>query len=384
MNMPYHMSCQSVTVMRDGVVRTIRSGTKQFLRVRKAIVDGKFELAWQLMDTKEMVNATSKAKFTIENGIVKYKGMVLNDVISQKLISVIVEGDQDCAPIAKYVERILQNPSATSAHELYDFLGYKELPITPRGTVYAYKGVQSNFYSVMGNPKTIVLQGKVDAGGHILNKVGETIEVARISVDDNRDNECSFGLHTGSYDYAKGWGQKLLLVEFDPADAVSVPKDCSFQKLRVCKYKVIAEMTGKAEIKEPVVDMARCGAPLLSIKKALSQCKNDFGWNLCLNGDFQNAVKYLVDNCGIDSAMATDAVILAEIEKIAARKPKKPIDRILQYLKNRGSATVKQIQSCLKDDKLTCREIVKIMDYSMRIEDLNTSGPISTWVYGLS
>jgi len=35
----------------------------------------------------------------------------------------------------------------------------------------------------------------------------------------------------------------LLLVEFDPQDAVSVPTDCTFQKLRVCKYTVVADLT---------------------------------------------------------------------------------------------------------------------------------------------
>ena len=44
-----------------------------------------------------------------------------------------------------------------------------------------------------------------------------------------------------------GWSRRvqgsLLLVEFDPQDAVSVPTDCSFQKLRVSKYKVIADIS---------------------------------------------------------------------------------------------------------------------------------------------
>ena len=30
-----------------------------------------------------------------------------------------------------------------------------------------------------------------------------------------------------------------LVVKFDPCDAVSVPTDCDFQKLRVSKYEVV-------------------------------------------------------------------------------------------------------------------------------------------------
>jgi hypothetical protein len=32
-----------------------------------------------------------------------------------------------------------------------------------------------------------------------------------------------------------------VLVEIDPADVVSIPTDCNFQKLRTCRYKVVAE-----------------------------------------------------------------------------------------------------------------------------------------------
>ena len=37
------------------------------------------------------------------------------------------------------------------------------------------------------------------------------------------------------------------MVEFDPEDAVSVPTDCGFQKLRVCKYKVVADISDTRE-----------------------------------------------------------------------------------------------------------------------------------------
>ena len=150
------------------------------------------------------------------------------------------------------------NPSANSVAELYTFLGYKSLPTTPEGKVLGYKGVQFDYWSTTGNADTIVVQGKTNERHQILNEVGATIEVARRCVDDNKDNHCSFGLHVGSFDYASNWSGedgKLLLVEFDPADAVSVPTDCNFQKLRVSKYKVIADITDqKKELNRPVYE----------------------------------------------------------------------------------------------------------------------------------
>jgi hypothetical protein len=146
--------------------------------------------------------------------------------------------------IARYMSRKMANPSARAIGEMYNFLEHKGMPLTSRGTFIAYKGVDENFWSIFGNKNTVVLQGKVDANGKILNEIGATIEVLRSCVDDDFRKDCSFGLHAGSISYARGHGAKTVLVEIDPADVVSVPEDCNCQKLRCCKYKVIGDCTG--------------------------------------------------------------------------------------------------------------------------------------------
>ena len=102
------------------------------------------------------------------------------------------------------------------------------MPITPEGNFLAYKGVNSEFKDFYSN--------KFD------NSVGSVLEMRRNGVCDNADIGCSDGFHAGSYDYAKGYahnGGHLMIVEIDPSDVVSVPFDCSCQKLRTCKYKVV-------------------------------------------------------------------------------------------------------------------------------------------------
>ena len=167
-------------------------------------------------------------------------------------------GAKDSAPIVNFITRLQANPSANSVAELYTFLGYKSLPTTPEGLCLGYKGVQGDYWSSTGNADTIVVQGKTNERHQILNEVGSTIEVARRCVDDNKDNHCSFGLHVGSYDYANEWAGesgRLLVVEFDPADAVSVPTDCDFQKLRVSKYRVVSDITDtRKELNRPVYE----------------------------------------------------------------------------------------------------------------------------------
>lgn len=211
----------------------------------------------------ERVGEYEKDGFTISPESVSYDGETLPDILADKVRAIAAEG----LPVklfANFWENLNNNPSASSVRELYDFLAYKELPITEDGFFIAYKGVASNGLSIHGNTKTKVLQGIVDNNGKIQNNVGDTIEVKRWDVDDNRDNGCSFGLHVGSMDYATTWGEQTLVVKVNPADVVSVPTDCGCQKCRVSKYEVIDSYQN--EIKSAITDSE--GNPMESVEAA--------------------------------------------------------------------------------------------------------------------
>ena len=189
--------------------------------------------------------------FTITADEVVYKGEKLPLPLARKIRAIFNEG-LPLTLFEKFWENLKDNPSATSVNELYDFLSYKELPITEDGYFLAYKGVKDDYYSVSGNKDTTVIKGKVDAGGRIYNGIGETVAVKRWDVDDNRENHCSFGLHAGSLDYARSFASKLIIVKINPKDVVSVPSDCNCQKLRCCEYTVVGDLV--LEILAPVVD----------------------------------------------------------------------------------------------------------------------------------
>lgn len=182
--------------------------------------------------------------FRVEGDTVLYQGEELPPALVTKVLSIIRDG-LPLAHFEKFWERLEKNPSSSSVNELIDFLSYKELPITEDGYFIAYRGVGVDYWSIHGNTQTKVIQGQVDGQGRILNAIGETIEVSRRQVDDNREIGCSFGLHVGSLDYASSWGPKVIVVKVDPADVVSVPKDCSCQKCRVCKYEVLYDFVGE-------------------------------------------------------------------------------------------------------------------------------------------
>ena len=256
--LPYNLSDDSITVFWEGKPYTVRNDNANYHPLRKALFEARYEDVGQYLDLKKAVEDFVDGDVEIKDEVVYYKGFRLAGVVVDKLLEMLRSGLQDSSPLVNYIKRLMDNPSSNSIEQLYTFLGYKSLPITPEGKILGYKGVKSDFYSSTGNADTIVLQGTTNENHQIFNGVGETIEVQRRCVDDNKDNHCSHGLHIGSFDYADGWSGadgKLLLVEFDPEDAVSVPTDCSFQKLRVSKYKVVADLSDcKKELNEAVYE----------------------------------------------------------------------------------------------------------------------------------
>jgi hypothetical protein len=224
-------------------ILTARSDQPNWNEIISAYKAQNSTLLRMLMSAKSVMETYSHGDITINGTGILYRGRPLHGVDVDRTLAFQRE-NLPYEPLALYMERKLKNPSARSIEQLYPFLEHKNMSLTPRGTFIAYKGVQKDYYSVKGNTSTVVLQGVVNEGGHILNSIGAVIVVERSSVDDNFNNGCSFGLHAGSLAYASGWGERVLLIEIDPADVVSVPEDCNCQKLRCCKYKVIGEYTG--------------------------------------------------------------------------------------------------------------------------------------------
>jgi hypothetical protein len=115
-------------------------------------------------------------------------------------------------------------------NELYDFLAHWGLPVTPDGCFLAYKRVTDDYKDFYTR--------KVD------NRVGAKPSMPRNRVDDNREEGCSKGFHAGAIAYVKDFNPNMghiMIVKINPKNAVSVPKDCSCTKLRICEYEVVGE-----------------------------------------------------------------------------------------------------------------------------------------------
>lgn len=251
--MNYIINNNGIVLFLDNKPHKFEKGTSQYAKIVE-----KFDLPedQQEAEIRKIIAGVSpnaeKNGFKISPEEVVYQGERLPEALAAKVRSLHSEG----LPLnlfEKFWQNIQSNPSSSSVRELYDFLAYKELPITEDGCFLAYKGLNNDLWSISGNKDTKVVKGKVDSSGRIFNGVGETIEVVRRDVDDDRRNHCSHGLHVGSLDYARNFARgAVVVVKVNPKDVVSVPEDYSCQKCRVSSYTVVSVFEG--EITAPAVD----------------------------------------------------------------------------------------------------------------------------------
>lgn len=375
---PYTLSENSLTIFWEGKPYTLRNDHPNFNLAKKAIFDARYDDLGDLLDITKSIENFVEGDIEVKDEVVYYKGHRLHGVVVDKLLEMLRSGMKDSAPLTNFITRLQANPSANSVNELYSFLSYKSLATTPEGMVLGYKGVQSDFWSTTGNADTIVVQGETNERHQILNKVGSTIEVARRCVDDNKDNHCSFGLHVGSYDYADSWAGesgRLLLVEFDPQDAVSVPTDCDFQKLRVSKYKVVSDITDtRKELNTPVYEANK---PIYGSNdddgyvegedydyEEPSSCDEDFDYDVDEYGEPKVVLpdNYDDDDFDMDKTQSEDNEMLRlAIRNYVENKHEQGIDPTINH--------VNSLKIC-RDSGMTCRSTFNLLiEMGFELED---------------
>lgn len=231
-----------VTLTYEGHYTVNRDQTHYEL-VMEAIRNNDESAIKNLCNISKTIVTYTEGKVRVENGHVYYGDVLVEGIIVDRILGFIKE-KLPIQPVLRFINKLMENPSSRAVNELYKFLEHRNMPIGPNGTFFAYKGVQKDYFSkTSGNIE--VLQGIV-VNGKILNAVGQQIEVKRNQVCDNKDIGCSKGLHAGSLKYACEFGSdgKVVIVEIDPKDVVSIPTDCDCQKLRACAYKVVGEFEG--------------------------------------------------------------------------------------------------------------------------------------------
>lgn len=214
----------------DKIVEGVRSGDE-------SVVD-LFDLAKTAATRFERLTE----RVTVANQRLYFDGDEVHDALAEQVVRFLADGVEDWKPLVNFYENVQQNPQEYSRNQLYAWLTDRDFTITPDGLIVGYKGVRTTsdddgFRSIFTG--RAIVDGEVQTG-NISNKIGSIIEMPRDQVAFAPDVACSYGLHVGTWRYAKDFSQGAVLeVHVNPRDVVSVPSDSHNEKMRVCRYRVV-------------------------------------------------------------------------------------------------------------------------------------------------
>lgn len=185
-------------------------------------------------------------RVSVANGRVYFDGDELDNSITRHIIRGLDESYEEWAPYVAFLEAIAANPNEHSREQLFDWLRAHDFTITQDGEIVGYKGVAKNedgTYSPSYGGGYALVDG--ERQDDIRQRLGSTVELPRSEVQHDPAAACSFGLHVGTHRYAEQYASRgvTLKVAVNPRDVVSVPSDASGEKVRVCRYRVIEEVT---------------------------------------------------------------------------------------------------------------------------------------------
>ena len=234
MRIPYTLSDYSATVFADGKVLTIVSGHKNFDTLHDLLKqpDHDVPAIVKAMDREDHIRqSVSGTDVEVINGTVYYKGEEVHNALTDKLLDLMDDG-HNVTPWVRFLENLMLNPSYRSRECLYQFLEQFDAPITPDGNFIAFKRISKNWKDIHS--------------GTFDNSIGTVVKMDRARVDDDPKHTCSSGLHICADKYlqhfADASNSRTVVVEVNPAHVVAVPYDYDFAKMRVCEYKVLAEI----------------------------------------------------------------------------------------------------------------------------------------------
>lgn len=228
---PFTASPHSIALFFRGKMRNVPSTDPSFPELFDHLKLAKHDemIVERLVDKPTMIERLLVGEVRVVGTAVYYKDTLLHTTLTDKLLSMLDAGF-DATNWARFLSRVMENPSERSRECLFDFLKRWNAPITEDGCFIAFKRVRGDFRDIYS--------GTMD------NSPGQIVEMERDKVNDNPNVSCSYGLHVcatpylGSY-HAGNSTSKVLACKVDPVDVVAVPTDYNGAKMRVCKYLVL-------------------------------------------------------------------------------------------------------------------------------------------------
>lgn len=245
-NLAYTITPSSISIFIDGRSRIVSRGAVNFERVYNLILqygethnhDIRDDIVNDLKDALDIgkfVARVTEGRIKIGDTGVMFDTTPMHGVAADRLINLLKTG-ADVRPLARFLDRLHNNPTLTVPNEMYMFLESGHLPLTDDGCFLAYKKVGADYSS----------SHLTQDGAMVYNHVGKTVSMRREDCDTDRNSTCSRGLHFCSFDYLPGFGtvtdSRVVVVKVAPEDVVAIPRDHKNTKGRACKYDIIAEV----------------------------------------------------------------------------------------------------------------------------------------------
>lgn len=234
-----HEDNMRLTVYLDGVPFNITSAHMNYTCIYDYLTLGGDDVEYvrELIDEEKAIQdkVAEYDDITVSDGEVTYKGETVTGYLTDMMVRLLNRGT-DIAPWAKFLRKLQKNPAKHAVDELYQWMEKAKMPLMPNGNFLAYKKVQDDYSSSHRNAD----------GSTFWNFLGTKVKMPRNKVDDDRNRTCSSGLHFCSYEYLPqymGTRGKVLLLEINPKNVVSIPTDYDFTKGRASAYKIVGELT---------------------------------------------------------------------------------------------------------------------------------------------
>jgi hypothetical protein len=240
MTVPQIVTANSITVLIAGKTLVAKSGHPNFMAIKDYLKAGSADVAKlaSMFDIPKAIETRSNGSVVIKDSTVYFNGAPLHNTLTTRMLDMLAEGFNIDSLVA-FLAKLMQNPSHRAVTGLYDFLAATNIPITPDGDFLAFKKVRDNYYDIHS--------------GTIRNAVGDSPRVLRNQVDEDPDQTCSHGLHVCSESYlphfGSSYGNRIVIVQVNPADVVAIPRDYNNAKMRCAGYKVIGEVAAEAVAK---------------------------------------------------------------------------------------------------------------------------------------
>ncbi|ABR24783.1 rIIB protector from prophage-induced early lysis [Escherichia phage Phi1] len=224
-------STKFITITCGDIVYTADPSHVNFKEALEAVKQNDFIKAITLIDIKKAVEVYYHGAFRIENGIVYYHNIVLDNNLTRRVVESIKE-NKPYTHYLNFFEKCKKNPSRKAVDRLFDFLEHNDIEIGEDGCFYAWKRVDVDYKDFFTHTFD--------------NSPGRTVKMKRKDVDPDDDRTCSNGLHVAAKHYIPHYGGgrgRIIKCKVDPRHVVSIPKDYANAKMRCHRYYVVEDVT---------------------------------------------------------------------------------------------------------------------------------------------